>query len=80
MNELSMSARMNIGSDGLPPFKVKSVEPIYTNTREYRLKRIKKMGNNPFLLPAQDIIIDFLTDSGTSAMSDRQWAGIMGGR
>jgi tryptophanase len=63
----------------IEPFKIKSVEPINFTTRAEREEILKKAGYNVFLIPAEDVIIDLLTDSGTSAMSAKQWAGIMDG-
>ncbi|HEY0732637.1 MAG TPA: tryptophanase, partial [Chitinophagaceae bacterium] len=57
----------------------KSVEPIYFNTTEERKEILKAAYYNAFLIPARDVLIDLLTDSGTSAMSSQQWAGIMQG-
>jgi tyrosine phenol-lyase len=63
----------------IEPFRIKSVEPLRQTTREERESFLQRAGYNLFLIDAKDILIDLLTDSGTSAMSTEQWAAMMRG-
>ena len=63
----------------IEPFKIKSVEPLYFTTPEQRIQFLEEAHHNLFLIQADHVLIDLLTDSGTSAMSAKQWAGMMVG-
>src|SRR5512137_2071174 len=63
----------------IEPFKIKTVEKIRLTTREERRRILRDAAYNLFLIPAADVLIDLLTDSGTAAMSSRQWAAMMDG-
>ena len=78
-NALENGVRLPPVKTIIEPFRIKSVEPLHHTTREERERFLEQAGYNLFLIDAKDILIDLLTDSGTSAMSTAQWAAMMRG-
>ena len=62
----------------IEPYRSRVVEPIRMTTREARQRFIREAGYNPFLLKAEHVLIDLVTDSGVSALSTRQWSAMHG--
>ncbi len=74
-----MPVKLSIMPEIIEPFRIRSVEPIRFTSREQRVAILRAAHWNPFLIDADDVLIDLLTDSGTSAMSAAQWGAIMVG-